>query len=128
MRIANETGWATCLKVNADGRIDDYGGCVLFYAQHWANLMECAMANGAKLTECADKCSRRADEDMGQYGVIGYQYGAAVSVLAAHWGHGEELRKWHNLETQIQDEGEKANESGGVLNPALLSIAVPKKG
>lgn len=26
--------------------------------------------------------------------------------------------------TQIRDEGEKANESGGVLNPALLNMEV----
>jgi hypothetical protein len=38
------------------------------------------------------------------------------------WKHGEALRLWHNLKTQIRDEGEKANESGGVLNPACLSI------
>jgi hypothetical protein len=43
-------------------------------------------------------------------------------VLASCWEHGEELRRWHNLKTQIRDEGEKANESGGVLNPALLNI------
>ncbi|MDA8315367.1 MAG: hypothetical protein M0010_09365 [Actinomycetota bacterium] len=46
--------------------------------------------------------------------------GAAVSVLASCWVHGEELRRWHNLDTQIGTEGEKANASGGVLNPALL--------
>lgn len=27
-----------------------------------------------------------------------------------------------NLDMQIQDEGERANESGGVLNPALLNL------
>jgi len=32
------------------------------------------------------------------------------------------LRRWHNKENQIGTEGDKANESGGVLNPALLSI------
>jgi len=37
-----------------------------------------------------------------------------------------ELRQWHNLKTQIKDEGEKANASGGVLNPALLTIS-PKE-
>jgi len=33
------------------------------------------------------------------------------------------LRKWHNIKTQIGNEGEKANASGGVLNPALLNIS-----
>ena len=53
-------------------------------------------------------------------------YGCAVSALGLFWEHGEELRQWHNLKTQIKDEGEKANASGGVLNPALLTIS-PKE-
>ena len=48
-------------------------------------------------------------------------YGAAVFVLATCWEHGEELRRWHNVVTQIGTEGEEANKNGGVLNPALLS-------
>lgn len=35
---------------------------------------------------------------------------------------GEEFRKKWNHDNQISDEGDKANESGGVLNPALLKI------
>jgi hypothetical protein len=49
-------------------------------------------------------------------------YGCAVQGLAYFWEHGEELRQWHNLDTQIKDEGEQANKSGGVLNPAILTI------
>jgi deoxyribonuclease V len=48
--------------------------------------------------------------------------GCAMSILSQVWVHGEQLRRWHNLKTQIRNEGEKANESGGVLNPALLSL------
>lgn len=55
-------------------------------------------------------------------GITGFMYGCAVSALAHFWAHGEALRRWHNLDTQIGTEGEKANESGGVLNPALLNI------
>ena len=55
----------------------------------------------------------------------GFQYGAAVTTLAACWEHGDELRRWHNLKSQIGNEGEKANESGGVLNPAILNIDGP---
>jgi len=49
-------------------------------------------------------------------------YGCAVVILSKCWEHGEALRRWHNKDTQIGDEGDRANESGGVLNPALLSI------
>ena len=55
-------------------------------------------------------------------GITVYMYGCAVSVLAKAWKHGEALRRWHNKETQIGTEGDRANESGGVLNPALLTI------
>ena len=43
-------------------------------------------------------------------------------MLSQVWEHGEELRRWHNLDTQIHDEGEKANDEGSVLNPALLGV------
>lgn len=32
------------------------------------------------------------------------------------------LRRWHNKDIQLGTEGDAANESGGVLNPALLHI------
>lgn len=122
MRIRDEVGFAKALKKNDHGRIDKYGGCVFFYAQHWANLMECAIVNGSKVADCADECSDRADKDLGRYGITSFQYGCAVSVLSEFWEHGEELRKWHNLKIQIKDEGERANKTGGVLNPAVLCI------
>jgi hypothetical protein len=43
-------------------------------------------------------------------------------MLAKCWLHGEALRRWHNKDTQIGTEGDRANERGGVLNPAMLSI------
>ena len=97
---------------------DPYGNRVFTYADDWAKLMEAHIDAGIKLEDCADRDSHDADTD----GITGYMYGAAVSVLAHCWLHGEELRRWHNLKTQIGKEGEKANESGGVLNPALLHI------
>lgn len=50
-------------------------------------------------------------------------YGMAVSILASSWEHGEELRQWHNLDSQIQNEGEEANKKkDAVLNPALMTV------
>jgi hypothetical protein len=54
----------------------------------------------------------------------GFSYSVAVRILADNWMHGEQLRRWHNLEMQIGDEGEQANESGAVLNLSLISIKV----
>lgn len=97
---------------------DDYGGRVVQYAEDWARLMQTRIANGESLAECAEELSHAADHD----GITGFMYGCAVQMLAECWVHGEELRRWHNKETQVGTEGDQANESGGVLNPAMLSI------
>lgn len=114
IEISDEAGWQKFKENNQDG----YGGAVVTYAERWAQLMEVEMANGKNLKEVAKAASFEADLE----GITGFMYGCAVSILASCWKHGDLLRRWHNLATQIRDEGEKANEDGGVLNPALLSI------
>lgn len=108
-------GWAACVATNST---DGYSFECCRYAAAWANAMERAMAAGATVPDIAEKCSRDADTS----GITGFMYGAAVSMLSKFWVHGEKLRRWHNKETQVGDEGDKANESGGVLNPALLRM------
>lgn len=122
MQFKDKSVWEKSLANNDDGKIDSYGGSVNFFAELWALLMEAAITNGKELEEIADECSHKACEFMGRYSMTGLQYGCAVSILAAAWEHGERLRKWHNTATQIGNEGDKANESGGVLNSALLSV------
>lgn len=93
-----------------------YGLAIYDFAETWARLMQKQISAGQSVADCAESCSSLADKG---YGITGFMYGCAVSILSACWKHGEDLRRWHNLKTQIRDEGEKANESGGVLNPAL---------
>lgn len=114
IELIDEEGWKKFVANNQDG----YSGRVVRYAEEWARLMQTRLANGETIPECAEELSRMADDD----GITGYMYGCAVSVLAKAWKHGEALRRWHNKETQIGTEGDKANETGGVLNPAVLSI------
>lgn len=97
---------------------DPYSARVVSYGEDWANLMEKRMDSGEKIPDMAKETSHEADTN----GITGYMYGAAVSALAHFWVHGEELRQWHNLKTQIRNEGQKANETGVVLNPAILNI------
>lgn len=97
---------------------DPYGRRCYTYAAQWAALMEPLIADGITVAQCAEECAKKAETD----GITGFMYGVAVSILAHCWVHGEALRRWHNKETQVGDEGERANESGGVLNPAVLSI------
>lgn len=106
--------WNNGLSANKDA----YGRRCFTYADEWAARMEAAIAKCETVEGCAKRCSREADTD----GITGFMYGDAVSILAQCWMHGEALRRWHNIDTQIGHEGEKANESGGTLNPALLSI------
>ena len=54
--------------------------------------------------------------------LTGFQMGAVASLVSQLAPRGEEFRRWWNLETQIGQEGERANEQSGVLNPALLNI------
>lgn len=114
MEIRDQAAWDSWFQNNTD----PYGSAVIRYAQKWANAMEDEMAAGAELEDVAERTSHEADTE----GITGFMYGAAVSVLATLWVHGERLRRWHNLDTQLGTEGEKANESGGVFNPALLNI------
>jgi hypothetical protein len=95
------------------------------FAEDWAAAMEEAMQGGKKLEDCAEKLSYPVSDKHG--GITGFMYGAAVSVLSACWHYGEQLRRWHNKDAQLQGEGDKANEDGGVLNPALLNISLPGK-
>lgn len=108
-------------QVYADWRAknsDPYGGACFTYAETWANLMELGLSQGEKISDIAKQLSHDADTE----GITGFMYGMAVSILSQCWVHGEELRRWHNIDTQIGNEGEKANENGGVLNPAILNI------
>lgn len=118
MQIINgkEAEYAEYVAKNSN---DGYSRCVVDYTEAWANLMEEKIASGAKIEDIAKDTSHEADQ---KFGITGFMYGCVGSALSHFWIHGEALRRWHNLDTQIGNEGEKANESGGVLNPAVLSI------
>lgn len=102
VQVTNQQEWDDWCDKNQD----PYGSGVVRFAQRWAVMM------------VAKRTSDEADTE----GITRFMYGCAVSMLAHSWVHGEELRRWHNLDTQIGTEGETANESGGVLNPAVINI------
>lgn len=114
MALKDEGAWLEFQQKNTDS----YGSGVVSFTERWARLMQARMADGVTLGDIADECCSVADNE----GITGFMYGCAVSILAQVWEHGEDLRHWHNLKTQLHDEGERANETGGVLNPALLSV------
>lgn len=115
IQVINQKLWNEWVANNTD----PYGSGVVRFAQRWAELMQARIAQGDTLESIAKDTEREADTE----GITGFMYGCAVSMLAGCWVHGEALRQWHNLDTQIRTEGERANESGDVLNPAMLNIS-----
>lgn len=99
---------------------DPYGSGVVRFERRWADLMEHCIEDGESVEQCAKATATEADTE----GITGFMYGCAVDSLAHHWVYGEELRRWHNRDCQIGTEGDRANETGGVLDPALWSAAV----
>ena len=115
MEFSDKATWDEGLVKNQDS----YGNACYRFAERWARLMQKCLGDGQTVAECAKPAIHLADNE----GITGFMYGCAVSILAAVWVHGDELRRWHNLDTQIGNEGEKANETGSVLNPAIVSIS-----
>jgi len=107
----------------AKNQKDAYSRACFRFAEEWAEAMESALEEpGSVLADLAKRCSEDVDRRPG-FGITGFMYGVAVSILSSCWVHGEELRRWHNLSTQMGTEGEKANEKpGAVLNPALVTV------
>ena len=114
MELKDKKGWDKGLENNTDS----YGRECYLFTERWANLMEVKLKEGKKIKDFAKDTGHEADTS----GITGFMYGAAVSILSNCWKHGERLRQWHNLDTQISSEGEEANKGKGVLNPALLNI------
>lgn len=115
LTLRNAEGWQKAVEVNKG---DPYSNAVIVFAEKWARIMEGKMAAGESLAQCADAACSLADDD----GITGFMYGAAVSTLAQTWVHGDELRRWHNRKYMTEERAAKADETGGVVNPAILTI------
>ncbi len=105
--------WTDSVLANMDG---DYGEVIIRYAVAWATTIEERINTGNYLEDVA----KQSSYDVADEGITGFMYGCAVSVLAPAWKYGEQLRKWSNLDIQLNNEGESTNADGGVLNPALV--------
>lgn len=119
-KLSKPEDWATAVGNQKSG----YGKACFTFAERWARKLQYVIDTCPEtpLDEVMKRHADRLSHDADIEGITGFMYGCAVSVLSFCWEHGDALRRWHNLDTQVADEGEKANESGGVLNPALLTI------
>lgn len=117
LTLRDPEGWQKAVEVN---KADPYSNAVIVYAEKWARIMEARMkqVDGLTVAECAEAASHLADDD----GITGFMYGAAVSTLSRVWIHGDELRRWHNRQYLSEEKAAKAEETGGVVNPAILTV------
>ena len=113
MPIVDQEAW----KSWEDANIDPYGKCCVDVAREVMLILDREEDD----FECHDIICR-ADRDIRAGGITGFMSGAVAAMVSKVHSRGEEFRRKWNLATQIGDEGEKANESDGVLNPALMNI------
>lgn len=122
MEVSDQEVWNGYKRENDDSNGGPmgagYGARIISYAEDWARLMQAEMAAGKELADIMSETSYEANYD----GITGAMHGAAAHVLAECWLHGEQLRRLHNLKYQLGTEGERANEEGGTINPAIISI------
>ena len=113
MPIMNQDDW----KKHVDANTDSYGGACVNVARR---VMEILDAEPGEFDPHTIIC--RADKETDTGGITGFMAGCVASMVSQAHSRGEEFRRKWNLNVQIGTEGKKANESGGVLNPALLCI------
>lgn len=120
MKVLNEIEYASWKTKNTD----PYSARVFSYAEDWASKLEADLeaAPNLSVAEVIAKYADARSDEANYDGITGFMHGAACNILAHCWVHGEALRRWHNKTTQLHTEGDEANENGGVLNPAILTV------
>lgn len=113
MPIIKEKEWNEIVEINKDS----YGKCCVDVARQAMKILD---------DESGDfdthKIICQADDEVEAGGITGFMAGCVAQMVSQCHSRGEEFhRKW-NKDNQIQDEGDKANEKGEILNPALLNI------
>jgi len=114
--ITNQKAWDENVKINTDS----YGKACVDVARQVMEILD-----EGKDFDC-HKIICQAEDDIGGDGITGFMAGCVASMISQCHSRGEEFRKKWNIDNQIQNEGEKANKSGGVLNPAILTIETKK--
>jgi len=111
IELSDKEAWKNYREKNKD----PYGKCCVDYAESWAKLMQVEILGGKTVEDCAKETSHQ----LGFYGITGFMYGCAVSMLSHCWKYGEELHEWHNKGYNHQGDG--------VVNPAILTFKNKKR-
>ncbi|KKM77529.1 hypothetical protein LCGC14_1369040 [marine sediment metagenome] len=113
MPITNQDKWRSYEEKNTN----DYGGACVKVARQ---VMEILDEEPGDFDTHQIIC--RADDEVNAGGITGFMAGCVAIMVSKCHSRGEEFRRKWNKGNQIHDEGDKANESGGVLNPAVLVV------
>jgi len=116
MPITYQADWDKWVGANQD----PYGKCCVDVARHAMNILDERGEVGDPDQLITDAENRLPEHEQG---ITGFMAGAVAAMISGCHSMGDEFRRAWNLKTQIHDEGERANENGGVLNPALLNIS-----
>jgi hypothetical protein len=115
MPITKVTDWNKWVEANQD----PYGKCCVDVARHAMDILDERGEVGDPHQLICDAEKRLPETEQG---ITGFMAGAAAQMISNCHSQGDEFRRAWNLKYQIHDEGERANESGGILNPALMTI------
>ena len=124
MPITDVTGWEKCVESNKD----PYGKACVDVAREAMRMLDEEEKYSNSLTPkdtfqliCDANTSIKAG------GITGFMAGCVASIISNAHSRGEEFRKQWNRSNSIGGEGEEANDSGGVINPALLHIELKEE-
>lgn len=113
MPITEMEKWNELVKINDD----PYGSACILVARR---VMEILDKKSGEF-DCHEIICQ-ADDESSAGGITGFMAGCVAGMVSQVHSRGEEFRRKWNVDNQIGDEGEKANEKGTILNPALLTI------
>lgn len=112
MPITNQKQWDSYVEKNKDA----YGKACVDVARRVMELLDEKTEFDCHGIIC------QADDESGAGGITGFMAGCVASMVYQCHSRGDEFRQQWNIDNQISNEGKKANEGDGVLNPALLNI------
>ena len=113
MPITNIEDWKKQVKINDDS----YGKACVDVAREVMRLLDEQEGEFDPHTLICE-----ADDAAKTGGITGFMAGCVASMVSHCHSRGDEFRRAWNTHNQIGDEGDRANDSGGVLNPALMTI------
>ena len=114
MPIIKEKEWNKHVEVNKDS----YGKCCVDVTRQVMKILDDEPGDFDPHTIIC-----RADDEVKAGGITGFMAGCVTSIVGQCHSRGDEFRRKWNKDVQIGNEGDKANEEGGTLNPALLNIS-----